>query len=35
MLVITGNKGNTATVNEDPEVKFPLTEFVDHIIWCA
>lgn len=30
MLVITGNKGNTATVNVDPEVKFPLTELVDH-----
>ena len=30
MLVITGNKGNTATINVDPEVKFPLTELVDH-----
>ena len=35
MLVITGNKGNTATINVDPEVKFPLTELVDHIICCA
>jgi len=32
MLVITGNKGDTATINVDPEVKFPLTELVDHII---
>ena len=32
MLVITGNKGNTATINVDPEVKFPLTELVDRII---
>jgi len=30
MLVITGNKGDTATINVDPEVKFPLTELVDH-----
>ena len=33
MLVITGNKGNTATVNVDPEIKFPLTELVDHKVF--